>query len=281
MIRCLSPVLVALVLAVQPASSQTLLTAASNVRLRAAPGTSTTVVAMLPLGTELEIADSVRSGTWIHVRVPSGARQQGWIDESLTLTISDSTYPDIVSDLISSRLDRQGDGFVSRTELLAFIEAALRWDDHVASWLDERAAEVGYNEPGGHWIIHRNVILDHHAEYRATEVADEIAWFAVLNGLPGECEGALLCYLEWSDRLEGEYLRREPAGRHVAEAAARLSWVIEYYTTSFKPNDFDPQRECDALDTAIASLDAAVRGSSAPDRDVIAAQLRDMRELCS
>lgn len=44
MIRCFSPVLVALVLVVQPASSQTLITAASNVRLRAAPGTSTTFV---------------------------------------------------------------------------------------------------------------------------------------------------------------------------------------------------------------------------------------------
>jgi hypothetical protein len=312
MIRIIVPIILLLATAAESASAQMLITAAANVRLRAAPGTGSATVTMLPLGTGLEIADSIRDGEWIQVRTLSADTQHGWIDQSLTLPISDSTYRDVIAGLIASRLEREGDGFVARTELLELIEAVLerdwtleerarlelqrfralnavlqtipfyrsRWDDRLASWVTERSAEVTYSEPGGHWMIERDLILERHTTYRSTEAADEIAWFAVLNGLSGECEGQLVCYLEWSDRLEGEYLRREPDGRHVEEAAARIDQVIEYYRSSMKSNDFDAQRECDALRVVIDSLEAAVRESNVAERSVLASELRSMMKLC-
>ena len=312
MIRSIVPIIMLLATAAESAAAQTLITTAANVRLRAAPGTGSDVVTMLPLGTVLEIADSIRDGEWIPVRTATADTQHGWIDQSLTLPISDSTYQDVIAGLIASRLEREGDGFVARTELLQLIEAVLerdwtpeerarlelqrlrarkaalqtipfyrsRWDDRLASWVTERSAEIAYDEPGGQWMIDRDLILDLHTTYQSTEAADEIAWFAVLNGLPGDCEGQLVCHLEWHDKVEGDYLRREPDGRHVEEAAARLDWVIEYYLSEMKSNDFDAQRECDALRVVIDSLEAAIRESSVTGRSVRASELRDMMKLC-
>jgi hypothetical protein len=293
------------------ASSQTLITAAANVRLRSAPDTGSAILTMLPLGTELALAQSIRRGDWIPVRTPGG--DEGWIDETLTVPVTDSTYPQVIRDLISARLNREGDGFVATAELVAFIENALgrdwslddrawlelqrlqalaatlgtipfyrvRWDDRLTSWVAARDAEIHYNEPGGHWLMNRDVILDRHDMYRATPAGDEIAWFAVRNGLSGECEGFLVCYVEWSDKLEGEYLRRQPAGEYVEEAAARVRQVSEYYRSiSDVPDVFDAQRECAALNTAVASLEAAVLGSTASERVLIASELRDMLRLC-
>lgn len=293
-------------------SSQTLITSAANVRLRSAPDTGSAILTMLPLGTELELAESIRRGGWIPVRTPGG--DEGWIDETLTVAVSDSTYPQVIRDLISARLNREGDGFVARAELVAFIEIALdrdwsvddrawlelqrlhalaatlatipfnrdRWDDRLTSWIAARAAEIHYNEPGGHWLMNRDVILERHDMYRSTAAADDIAWFAVQNGLSGECEGFLVCYVRWSDRLEGEYLRRQPAGEYVEEAAARVRQVSEYYRSILDdvPDVFDAQSECAALHSAVASLEAAVVGSTAPERVAIASELRDMLRLC-
>ena len=166
--------------------SQTLITSAANARLRSAPGTQSLVVTNFPLGTELQLTNATRQGEWIRVRTSRG--EEGWISKTITLPVSDSTYPKVVRELIAARLSREDEGFVGRMELVAFIEhargrpwsvedlgwlelqrlralqAALRtipfrrerWDDRLRSWVAARAAEILYNEPGGQWIINRD-----------------------------------------------------------------------------------------------------------------------------
>ena len=308
-------ILLVLLLVATPQLSwgQSFLTSGANVRLRSAPGLGSPVVQMLPLGTELELADSLRHDAWLPVRTGSG--ETGWIDESLVLSISESTYQDVVQSLISSRFDRQGDGFVARAELVALIERVLRlnwdrenharlelqrlqalaatlqtipfnrgrWDDRLTTWISERSGEVRYNEPGGEWLIDRDTILRAHADVGVSTVADEIAWLMVQNGLPGECEGVLVCHLEWADKLEGEYLRRAPSGRHVDEAAAQVKQIFDYFTerSSYSSDEFDPVRECDALNATVHSLGEAIRNSSASARAGLVRQLRDMLTLCA
>jgi hypothetical protein len=314
MIRGLVTVLLWVVAGAGPAMSQTLITSASNVRLRIAPGTDAAVVAMLPLGTELSITSPDRMEGWIPVRTLRDEEQQGWIDGSLTLPVSAATYPDVVAGLIAGRLAREGDGFGARVELLDLIESALRrdwspddaahlelqrlralqgvlatipfrrsrWEEPVREWVASRSDEIRYNEPGGHWIIRHELILALDDEHRSTDAADEIAWFAVTNGLGGECEGHLVCYMQWVDRLQGEYLRREPGGRHVEEAAARVRWVAEAYFSAVEPSRyyFDPERECGALAAVIASLESAVSDSGVSERVELVGQLRENLTLC-
>ncbi len=305
-------VLVLFISAGEIAWSQTFITSAANARLRSAPGTQSSIATTLPLGTEFQLTNATRQGEWIRVRTSRG--EEGWISKTITLPISDSTYPKVVRDLIAARLSRKDDGFVGRMELVAFIEhargrpwsledlgwlelqrlralqAALRtipfrrerWDDRLRSWVAARAAEIRYNEPGGQWIINRDVILDGQAKYRATAVADEIAWFAVENGLSGECEGYLVCHLEWIDKLQGAYLRRQPEGKHVEEAAARIKWIIDYYKGDFKPSGyFNATQDCAPLQNVVASLESALRASTASERGTLANGLSDMLMLCS
>jgi hypothetical protein len=90
-----------------------------------------------------------------------------------------------------------------------------------------------------------------------------------------------VCNLEAIDRLQGEYLRREPGGSHVEEAAARVQWVAEYeFSAGQSRFYFDPQRECDALAGVISSLETALRNSGVSRRTELAAQLREKLMLC-
>jgi len=314
MIRGLVTALLWAVIGAGSAMSQTHITSASNVRLRSAPGTDAATVAMLPLGTELSLTSPDRMEGWIPVRTLGEEAQQGWVDGSLILPVSAATYPDVVAGLIAGRLAREGDGFGARVELLDLIESALqrdwspddaahlelqrlralqgvlatipfrrlRWEEPVREWVASRSDEIRYNEPGGHWIIRHELILALDDEHRSTDAADEIAWFAVTNGLGGECEGHLVCYMQWVDKLQGEYLRREPGGRYVEEAAARVRWVVGDDFSPVEPTRyfFDPERECGALAAVIASLESAVSNSSVSDRVELVGQLRETLTLC-
>jgi hypothetical protein len=289
------------------------MTSASNVRLRSAPATDAAVVAMLPLGTELATTGPDRMAEWIPVRTVLDQEQQGWVAGSLTLPVSISTYQDVVTGLIAERLARDGDGFVARAELLDLTESALRrdrspddaallelqrlralrgvlqtipfarsrWQEPMREWVASRSDEIRYHEPGGSWMLRHELILALHDEHRSSRAADEIAWLYVTNGLPGECEGGLVCNLEATDKLQGEYLRREPGGRHVEEAAARVQWVAEYeFSAGQSRFYFDPQRECDALAGVISSLETALRNSRVSRRTELVAQLREKLMLC-
>ncbi len=156
-----------------------------------------------------------------------------------------------------------------------------RWEAPLREWVESHSDEIRYNEPGGHWILRHDLILDVHDEHQSTDAADEIAWLAVTNGLGGECEGYLVCYMEWVDRLQGEYLRREPGGRHVEEAADRVRWVAEYHrSTEPARYYFSPESECSALTAVVASLETAVLGSGISAREELAGQLRSALSLC-
>src|SRR5439155_15591120 len=74
------------------------------------------------------------------------------------------------------------------------------------------------NEIGANWLLAREHILGLYETYSTTAAADDIAWLLATNGIRGECEGDVPCYVSWKNQLEGDYLRRQPAGRHADEA---------------------------------------------------------------
>ncbi|HVL66054.1 MAG TPA: hypothetical protein VM364_02200 [Vicinamibacterales bacterium] len=93
-------------------------------------------------------------------------------------------------------------------------------------WLKGQEKLVAYNEPGGVWMIRDTAIWEAHDRVRGTKAADEIAWLAVEVGLGGECEGYVPCYAHRLNRVEGEYLRRHPQGRYVAEALQKIDDLL-------------------------------------------------------
>ena len=292
------------------AQEPTRITSVSNVRLRATPSEHADVVAHLPLGTDLVQLETGGDGaSWTRVRLPGG--QDGWVPTRLTRSLSRSRRHEVLESIIEERLPRKGDGFAARAELSALAESALKsapdsetggrfalhWVRATSSalqavprgggrqapykeWLEPRAGVVVYNEPGGNWMIRPAHLWKVHDEYARSASADELAWAAVLNGLPGECEGFVPCYLNRMNRLEGEYLRRSALGGHVNEAVARVANASTWDLVGVKPKFFDPSKDCHELLQALEPLRAALITTRAEHLQAALAQLDKLRSTC-
>jgi hypothetical protein len=269
------------------------LVAVSNARLRAEPSEEVRILGTVPLGEHLTDVGSTDDGTWRRVRTTDG--REGWMLEALTRRVRPGEYLRTVETIILGRLRRQGDGFAALMEVESFIDrvrqdlpdraAAARFALYrlraiqmiarageryhrplapaFAVWLDAHRTMLVRNEPGGAWLVRRDVILAEHDLYKEERAGDEIAWLAVTIGLPGECEGEAGCYLRWSDFLEGEYLRRVPAGAFVESALRqlreRVTWIRE--GTIEPPNAPSHGVDCQVLRDESAPVRAAVAGA--------------------
>jgi hypothetical protein len=106
---------------------------------------------------------------------------------------------------------------VMRRTLDGIPMTSARDDEPYRSWLARHDADVVYSEPAGQWLIAPEVIWTLHDGVKHTAAAEPVAWEAVENGLPGECEGYPPCYLSGFTMLHGRYLASHPRGAHAAE----------------------------------------------------------------
>jgi len=289
------------------------ITSAANVTVRSQPSMTAANVVQVPLGTEL--GDAGPAGldkTWVRVRLGDG--REGWLLASLTKPLDPAWRWPTYDQIIAERLGRKGDGFPALAELVSFIEriapdytdpdgrarvelARLRAmsatlaaipsgasnREPYASWLAPRKPELSFDQPGARWIQANPMIWDLYNLHAFSTSADDIAWFAVTNGFAGECAGQLMCYLKWRDRLQGEYLRRQPAGRHVDEAVGAIKELADLLMQPRKPTEawvFDRASESRDLTSAIDALSVAVKGTRAANRDAAMASLDTLRKFC-
>jgi hypothetical protein len=289
------------------------ITAATNLTLRATPAPDALAIAQLPLGTELiDAGPAGLDKTWIRVRLADN--REGWILSNLTRTLDPVWRWPTFDRIISERLGRKGDGFAASAELVAFIgRVAPEYTDPdgrgrvelsriramaatvkaipmsggrrepYASWLASKKTEVVYDEPGGRWILAPVSLWDMHAQQARTTSADDIAWFAVGNGLPGECEGFVPCYLVARNRMQGEYLRRHPGGAHAGEAVGVLKSTADVLGAPPKAGaayKFDKKTDCRDVTTAVDALTAAVQATRVEGRDAAIASLAALKRGC-
>lgn len=295
------------------AADFTRITVAANVTLRRAPSPGAAAVAQLPLGTE--VSDAGPAGldkTWFRVKLGDG--REGWLLASLTKPLDPVWRWPTFDTIIANRLGRKGDGFPANVELVAFIErVAPQYTDAdgrarlelsrvralsatmesipkgagsrepYASWLASRRTQVLYDEPGGRWMLANGPLWETHARLSSTTSGDDFAWFAVTSGLSGECEGYLTCYVEARNRLYGEYLRRHPFGRRVAESVSTIRNTADQLTapvTTKATYEFDGKRDCRALTVAVDGLTAAVQGTRTEGKDAALKSLGILRKMC-
>jgi hypothetical protein len=306
-------VLVLLALSGQQPSDRGSIVNASAVRLRATPSADGPVVTQLALGSEVTALERPAPGQWTRVRTSSGT--EGWLSSPLVTDLGADRLATIER-VIRDRLGRQGDGFPAAAELLAFVQriaqdisdpetrARFAWHDlratsltaqavpfitdrtlntePYASWLTARKDVVFYNEPAGAWMLHHSAFLDAYDRHRSTSAAGDILWESVLNGLGGECEGYVPCYVGMTNILEGEYLRREPRGRHAAKALARVADRLKSAVELSGDKDyFDPSKDCGDLRKAADPLRVIVEASAGADRDAAIASLDRLTARCA
>jgi hypothetical protein len=169
--------------------------------------------------------------------------------------------------------------------MLASIPLAQRDGEPHQEWIGQHPQLVVYSEPAGEWLIFPDVIWKLHDQYRDAAVAEEIAWLAVQNGLPGECEGYVPCYAQGMNTLDGEYLRRYPKGAHVALIVERVKGTLEQAIRLTSEPDgqqfLSPATDCGDLKEPLTALRTAVAASPASaDRDQTVTLADEILQIC-
>jgi hypothetical protein len=260
------------------------------VHVRVEPSIEVKIAATLRIGEDLTQLGISKDGQWIHVRTAAGA--EGWVAENLTKAVPAGQREAVLLSLIEDRAEGPF-GFAAAVELIALIDdlrarAAspstradlalyrLRALRNAASYSQDRAAPLSewfktrrefiYNAFSGQWMLDQQAIMAEHALHAGTRGAEQMAWLAVTNGVPSDCEGDIGCYAVLVNRLEGNYLRLYPSGTYVRSALERiLQRANGWRALQRDARVFTPDAHCPLLREPLAELRTAVEASKPPD----------------
>lgn len=172
----------------------------------------------------------------------------------------------------------------SMQSLLATIPFDAGPDERHREWLERHESVVIYSEPAGQWLILPASVWRVHDAHASTQSAEAIAWFAVENGYPGECEGYIPCYANIMNWLDGEYLRRHPRGVHASEAVAQvqasLAQAVKLLAGKSPEDSLNPRTDCGDLKAGLVPLRAAISASNAGRRSETAGVIDELLARC-
>ena len=139
--------------------------------------------------------------------------------ESLTRNQSDFENADSTADLQLKRL-------LALRAALKEIPAGGKDSAPYREFVKAHDKEIVYSEPSGQYLVASNLFWDLHKQHKDSALADQIAWEAAQNPLPGECEGYVNCRLFYGRMTSGEYLNLHPTGKHNLEALNNLTSIL-------------------------------------------------------
>jgi hypothetical protein len=90
-------------------------------------------------------------------------------------------------------------------------------------FLKRNAKLIIYSDPSGEFYVRSKLFWDLQKKYKSLPIADDIAWAAASNPLPGECEGFVDCNFYIIRSTDGEYLNLYPNGKHSKAALKEIT----------------------------------------------------------
>ncbi|HOY67045.1 MAG TPA: SH3 domain-containing protein [Candidatus Ozemobacteraceae bacterium] len=307
-----------------PARPQRIVSAAA-VRLRASPSVSAKEVALLALGTILDEREAgaseetigKRTAKWYRVALPDG--REGWLFGAFTLPLPAGNREETFLRLATERLALEKQSPNDLLELYRFLASAAPTGasdparaelefhallalnrylaalpgpakpDVVPAAIASEASRLAYSEPAAQYMCNYDTFWELVERAKTRPNADELAWKAAHQPIPGETEGFFDLMIGQADRTSGRYLRAQPAGAHAGEA---MNNITEYL---FSAGDGGAIREPagipadelseripqesrkDALD-ALIPLRAAVAAAAHSGRDALLGRLDALAE---
>lgn len=283
-----------------------------SAEIRSQAKTAAPELGKVKLGTVLDV--SQKSGAWYKVRFLDGGKTSvGWIPAGSVgnLDSADKTRnysqianryykPDGMDFATSSALyesltrnqsDFETSGSAADLQLkrllalraaLKSIPAGAKDSAPYKEFLRAHDKEIVYSEPAGEYLVTSNLFWDLHKKYKDTPLADQIAWAAAQNPLPGECEGYVNCHLFYGRMTNGEYLNLHPTGKNNLEALTNLTNMLEPIVNDLNakavytgPNDVTDRAEFNNL---IAELRTIVSRLPLTEKEKTLQQLKSIAE---
>src|SRR5688572_1993212 len=242
---------------------QAKITTVSAMRARRAPQITAEEVVRLKLGTVVNaVARSANTETiggktdyWYRVNLPDSI-DTGWLFGGLLLDYNPPERTKVLRQIIEARLKAENTNFRDREEIYNLVASSIteakdvntraefellkllalaNWATTVPSdegekspyreWLKAHAAEVVHNEFAGGYNLRTEALWKLEAKYHALPIAERIAWAAVENPEPSDCEGDELChFLVFSGGIK--YLSLHPNGAHAVQALKDLNELL-------------------------------------------------------
>jgi hypothetical protein len=245
--------------------------------MRDTAATSGKIVATLPIGIWCKVvAESDKDETLLGktsrwYKVLSEDKQEGWVFGGLALLTSSDDRISAAIQIIDSQTAADNKSAEDLMQTLDFAEktkemashslekaqletAFLRVLNRIYSALsmagkgsDSKHPAVKnypalcyYHEPAGQHFVKADAYWDLAEKYAdIVEAAEEIAWQAAKQPLPGESEGDPDMMIYFFENSLGRYVESYPEGKHVSEALETAAGILEhaaenlsYYETS-------------------------------------------------
>ena len=237
---------------------QQIIATAAGARVRAKSSTSSAEVQRVKLGTLIKVLEKT-SNDWYRIEIPAKPKNvTGWMSGQVADDWDAAKKEDIYRRLVDKNYKPEGLSFLDASELFEFLgkaqtelktskslpEYGLKQlivlkqtlkaipfgkdkENPYKSFLKTYDKSVVYSEPAGEWFVRSDLFWELRKKYAASPTAEEIAWTATQNPLPGECEGYVNCYLFILRQTDAEYLNLYPAGKYSGEALKNIQNQLE------------------------------------------------------
>lgn len=227
----------------------------SSARIRSEPNTSSSEIRRMKLGTLVKVLEE--NPAWYKVETLSSSKQTGWISKQVAGDFDEDKREEIYRQITDRNFKTDKMAFTDAAELYEFLTRAQNEVKNPLSseigfkrllalrsalkavpfgkgeekpygdFLKSNNKIVVYSDPSGEWYVRSELLWDLRKKHSKETIAEEIAWAAAQNPLPGECEGYINCYLFVLRETDGEYLTLYPNGKYAEESLKNIQNLIE------------------------------------------------------
>lgn len=227
------------------ADGEQIIVVATDARIRQQPKTSAPPLNVIKIGKLLPVTE--KNGNWYRVEYENDRR--GWLSSAVARNFDGDNRDEIYTDIADRYAKNKSLGFAAAAEVSDFLRTAQALAKKDAAkaelgfkrlqvlaaamravpsgkgnafpyknFIQSHEKEVVFSEPSGTWLVRSDLFWELHNKYTQSAIAEDIAWAAARNAIPGECEGYINCRLYALRAMEGEYLNFYPSGKYARQA---------------------------------------------------------------
>lgn len=228
----------------------------SAARVRAEPSTNSAEIRRVKLGTLVRVIEE--NPTWYKIELAGASKKTGWMSKQIADEFDDDRREEIYRRITDRNFKSDKMSFTDAAELYEFLSraqnevknsplsseiaykkllslrSALKTvpfgkssEKPYSDFLKANEKFVVYSEPAGQWYVRSELLWDLNKKYSKESFAEEAAWTAAQNPLPGECEGYINCYLFFLRETDGEYLMLYPNGKYAEQSLKNVQNLLE------------------------------------------------------